>query len=134
MAKVRVVAGCDEEQHEVGAAHDPVPAGEQQRRGVESLRHAQRDHEQSRHCGEDREPDDFLLGVDDAGEPRIANPCPPHHAEHEQALGESLPRGLVRHQRGALRERQNEDEVEEELERSDPLSLPHGRRQAGRTG
>ena len=36
--------------------------------------------------------------------------------------------GLGRHQRGALREREDEDEVEEQLERCDPLFLASGRR------
>ena len=40
---------------------------------------------------------------------------------------EPCPRRLGRHQRGALRQRQHEDEVEEQLERRDALGLPENR-------
>ena len=33
-----------------------------------------------------------LLGVDHAGQPRVADPRPPQHPEHEQSLGEARPR------------------------------------------
>ena len=60
-----------------------------------------------------------LLGVDDARQPRVADPRPPQHAEHEQPLREPLPGRLVGHQRRALGQREHEDEVEEQLERRD---------------
>src|SRR4029079_5219078 len=42
-------------------------------------------------------------------------------------LRESLPGGLLRHQRRALREREHEHEVEEQLERGDALLPPQRR-------
>ena len=45
-------------------------------RVVERLRDAQRHDEQRRHRREDRDPDRALLGIDDAGEPRVARPRP----------------------------------------------------------
>jgi hypothetical protein len=79
----------------------------------------QRGHEQPGHRREYRDADDALLGIDRARQPRVADPRPPQGAEHEQALGQARPRRLVGHERGALREREDEDEVEEELERRD---------------
>ena len=38
------------------------------------------------------QPHRALLGVDDAGQPRVADPRPPQHAEHQQALGRGPPR------------------------------------------
>jgi hypothetical protein len=90
-----------------------------------------------RHRGEDDEPDDALLRVHDAGEPGVADPAPPQHAEHEHPLREPLPRRRVGHQRRALGEREDEDEVEEQLERRDALAPAHHRgdaRRAARRG
>ncbi len=68
-----------------------------------------------------------LLRVDHAREPGVADPGPPQHAEHEQALGDALPGRVVGHQLRALREGEHEDEVEEQLERRDRLLLAqHG--------
>jgi len=90
------------------------------------------DDQQRRHRDEDREPDGVLLGVDDAREPGVADPRPPQDAEHEQALRQARPGRLVGHERRALREREHEDEVEEELQRRDGLLLAHRCRQAAR--
>ena len=54
------------------------------------------DDQQRRHRGEHGEPDRALLGVDDAGQPGVADPGPPQHAEHERAPGEPLPGRVVR--------------------------------------
>jgi hypothetical protein len=110
--------------------HHEVRAREQQRLGPERARHAQRDHEEGGHRGEHRQPDRPLLWIDDAGQPRVADPRPPHHAEHEHALGNALPRRVVGHQRRALRQREDENEVEEQLQRGDAGLLAQHRGQA----
>src|SRR4029079_11891116 len=73
-----------------------------------------------------------LLGIDDARQPRVAAPRPPQHREAEQRLDESRPPQRRRDQRGALRQREHEDEVEEELEGRDALLLAAYRRQPSR--
>ena len=88
--------------------------------------HAERDDQQRRHRGEDDQPHRALLGVDDAGQPGVADPGPPEHAEHQQALGQPRPGRVVGHQRRALGDREDEDEVEEELQRRHPLALAPG--------
>ena len=84
------------------------------------------------HRAEDRQPHDALLGVDDAGQPRVADPRPPQHAEDQQPAGHALPGRVVGHQRRALRQREHEDEVEEQLERGDRLLVAQDRGQARR--
>jgi hypothetical protein len=128
VAEARVVAAGEHEQRDLREADDRVGAGEQERLVAERAGHAQRHDEERGHGGEHHQPHGALLRVDHARQPGVADPRPPHHAEHQQALGEALPGRLVGHQRGALRQRQDEDEVEEQLERRDSrLLAQHGR-------
>ena len=62
VAEPRVVAARHHEQHDLRRAHHAVGAGEQQRRVVERLGHAERHHEQATHGGEDREAHDPSSG------------------------------------------------------------------------
>ena len=111
----------DEEEDYLRYAHDGVGSREHEGGVAECLGHAQRHHEQARHGAEDRVANGALLGVDDAREPGVADPRPPQHGEHEDAACEALPGRGLRHERRALRQGEHEDEVEEELERRDPL-------------
>ena len=128
-AQLRLVAARDQEEADLRVADDRVGAREQQRLVLERARDGERDDEERGHRGEHHEPHAALLGVDDARQPRVADPRPPHHAEHEQALGEALPRRVGGHQRRALGEREHEDEVEEQLERRDARLLAERRGQ-----
>ena len=49
---------------------------------------------------------------------------------NSHALEQSFPRRRGRDQRGALGQREHEDEIEEELERGDPLAVAQDRPQA----
>jgi hypothetical protein len=49
----------------------------------------------------------------------VSAPRPPQSGEHEHAAVEPLPRRVIRHQGRDLREREDEHEVEEKLERDD---------------
>ncbi len=131
----RVVLGAGEhEEGDLGAAHDPVDQREGKGQVAEGFRHAERDQQQRRHRAEDDQAHRTLLGVDHAGQPGVAGPGPPEHAEHQQALGQARPGRVVRHQRRALGYRQHEDEVEEELQRRYPLAFAQGRAEAGGAG
>ena len=128
----RVVLGAGEhEERDLGAAHDAVDQREGERQVAEGFRHAERDEQQRRHRAEDDQAHRALLGVDHAGQPGVAGPGPPEHAEHQQALGQARPGRVVRHQRRALGDRQHEDEVEEELQRRYPLAFAQGGAEAG---
>jgi hypothetical protein len=79
-----------------------------------------------RHRREHREPRQVLVGVDLVREPGVGAPRPPQGGEHQHAAAEPLPRGVVRHQGRDLREREDEHEVEEELERDDAFLAAGG--------
>ena len=101
----------------------PIASAKASAEVAERLRHADRGDQHRRHRGEEDEPDRARLGVDHAGQPGVADPGPPEHAEHQQSLRQPRPGRVVRHQRGALGDREDEDEVEEELQRRHPLAL-----------
>ena len=50
-------------------------------------------------------------------------PRPTRARQHQHPAPEASPGGVLRHQRGYLRQREYEDEVEEQLERRNPLLL-----------
>ena len=83
-SEVGIVAVGDPEERDLAGADDRVGADEEQGLRVERLRHGERRHEQPGHRAEHHEPDDPLLGIDDARQPRVADPGPPEHGEHEQ--------------------------------------------------
>ena len=132
--KRRIVATGHHEQGDVTQPHHPVGDGEGDGTVTERLGDAEPDHEQAGHRAEDDDPDRAFLGFDDARQPRVAHPRPPDHGEGEHPPADTGPVGLGHHQRGALGEREHEDEIEEQLERSDRLPLaqfhPQPRRMA----
>jgi len=130
MAQPRVLAAGNREQHDVRSAHRRVGAGEQQRLRAERARHTERRDEKRGHRREHRQPHQPLLRVNHARQPRVPAPRPPQHAEHEQPLEHPLPRRRAHDQRGALRQREHEHEVEEQLQRRHLLAVAHYRRQA----
>ena len=120
-----IVAAGEHEERDLRPAHDPIGAREEQSLRVECLRHAQRRHEERRHRREHHQAHGALLRIHDAGQPRIAGPGPPQHAEDQQSLRQALPRRIAHHQRRALRQRQHEHQVEEQLEGGHVLLLAH---------
>ena len=130
MAQPVVVGAGEHEEGDVGDAEDAVGEGEGERQVAEGLRNAEGDDQQRRHRGEDHQPRRHLLRIDDAGQPGVSDPAPPKHTQHQQPLGHARPGRMVEHQRRALGDRENEDEVEEELQRRHPLALAPGGFQA----
>ena len=130
LRRLGIVAAGEQEEGDLARPDDGVGDGEGEGEVVERLRDAERDHQQPGHRAEDREADGPLLGVDDAGQPGVADPGPPQHAEHEDPLRQARPGRIVRHQRGALGDGEHEDEVEEELERGDLLAVTQRRAEA----
>src|SRR3712207_8490813 len=51
----------------------------------------------SRHRGEHRQPVADPVGVDEVGQPRVADPRPPHRGEDQHAAPQAAPRGVVGH-------------------------------------
>ena len=133
-AQVVVVGAGEPEEGDVGGAEDADREGEGEAEVAEGLLDAERDDQHRRHRREDDQADRALLGVDDAGQPGVADPGPPEHAEDQQALRQSRPGLVVGHQRRALGDREDEDEVEEELQRRHPLALAADGARAGGCG
>ena len=129
-AQPSVLAAREQEQGDVRGAHGGVRQRELEAVARERVRHRQRHQQHRRHRRDQGDPDRALLGVHDAREPRIAGPRPPQEGEHQHGLGEPAPRRPRHDQRGALRDREDEHEVEEELERPHALALPHRRAEA----
>ncbi len=127
-----VVAAGQHEQHDVRRAHDRVGAREQQRLVAERARDADRGDQERGHRDEDHEPHGSLLGVDDARQPGVADPRPPQHPERQKALEHAAPGRRVHDQRRALRQREHEHEVEEQLQRRYPLVVAQHRADARR--
>ena len=111
-----IVPAGDQVERDVGGPDDAVGDGEGEGPVVEGLRHAQAHDQQPGHRPEDHQPDGALLRVDHARQPRVADPGPPQHGQHEQPTAQAVPVGVGDHQRRALGEAEDEDEVEEELE------------------
>jgi hypothetical protein len=126
VAKLVVVGAGKHEEADLGDPHGAVDEREDDREVAEGLRDAERDEQQRRHRPEDDQAHGALLRVDDAGQPGVADPGPPEHAEHQQPLGEPRPGRVVGHQRRALGEGEHNDEVEKQLERRYLLALTQG--------
>src|SRR5215211_6988814 len=71
-------------------------------------------HEVTGHPAEQEEPPCARLRRDGVGHPRVAPVHPPDHTEHQDDLRERTPRRRVVQDRGQLRDREDEHEVEEE--------------------
>jgi hypothetical protein len=100
-----------------------VSEPEREARSAEGGRDREGEHEIRAHGREEDEPSRDALHVHRIGHPRVAAVHPPDHGEHhDDAQKPAAVRGIEQHRR-ELRQREDEDEVEEELERRDPLRL-----------
>src|SRR5207249_1214714 len=103
--------------------------------GVVRVRDCERHEEAAERRDEHGEPDAEAVDVDRVRQPGIAGPGPPDDAEYQGGPREAPGCWLRADQRGDLRDREDEDEVEEELEVAcTPLELLRllGLVQAGR--
>ena len=81
------------------------------------------DDEHRRDRREHRDPHGVSLGVQGVRQPGVPRPGPPERAEEEQPSEETSPGRVVREEARYLREGGDEDEIEEELEGRDPLTV-----------
>ncbi len=123
--KVSVSACSERVEREVHDVHDEEGDPEDDTVLAERFGDGQRGDEHRRHRNQHRPPDRALIGIDSVRQPRVSRPRPPERAEDQEAVREPAPRRIVRQHRRDLRESEDEDEVEEELERGDAL-LPLG--------
>ena len=115
-----------------------VPDAEGETLALVRVRDRERDHEESAHPPEQQEPEPNEVRGDRVRQPRVAVVHPPDHREHHEHLDRGRA-GPGDEHAGQLRDREDEDEIEEELERRDPRApvdrlLGHGEIMAHTTG
>ena len=116
------IAACSERvQREMHDVHDQEGHPEHDTVTAERVGDGQRGDEHRRHRNQHRPPHRAHAGIDGVGQPGVGRPRPPERGEDQETVPEASPRRIVRQDRRDLREREDEDEVEEQLERRDPL-------------
>ena len=119
--QVSIAACCERVEREVHDGHDQERHAEHDPVTAERVGDRQCGHEHRRHRNQHRSPHSAFTGIDGVGQPGVGRPRPPERAEDEETVPEPSPRRIIRQDGRDLREREDEDEVEEKLERSDPL-------------
>ncbi len=122
-ANASAVASGQRVEGDLRQPHQAVGDREAEPAVAECLRDAEGDDEQASRRGQHHEPNRAFLWLDQARQPGETDPRPPQHRQHEHPSADPRPTRLGRHQRGALREPEHEDQVEEQLERLDGLPL-----------
>jgi hypothetical protein len=119
--EIRIAARGESEQRAVHDVDDEEGNAEQDAVIAERRRDGKRRDEHGGHRHQQRRKHNALIGIDRIRQPGIGRPRPPERCEDQQPLPEPTPRRIVQQHPRDLRERQDEDEVEEELERSDAV-------------
>jgi hypothetical protein len=119
--QISVAPCCERVQREPDDVHDQERNPENDTVTVESLGDGQRGDEHRRHRDQHRAPYRVLTGIDGVGQPGVGGPRPPERGKDQETVPEPTPRRIIRQDRRDLCEPEDEDEVEEELERSDAL-------------
>jgi hypothetical protein len=110
---------------------------------IPRLRDRERDEEQGRHRDDDRRPDHAHVGVRLVAQPGVAAPGEPEQSQQHQTAEHAARTDVVGHEGGDLRDREDEHQVEEQLEGGDgvplvggqdvgPQAQPPARRRGGR--
>jgi hypothetical protein len=86
------------------------------------LRDREGDEEQGRHRDHHRAAEHALVGVRLVAEPGVAAPGPPQEEQQHEPAQCAPPAEVVGHERGHLGDREDEDQVEEQLQRGDPVA------------
>ena len=118
----RLRRGGPDEQRRVDRDDDEVAHAEGQAAAMEGAGDGEGQHEVAGHAAEQDRPLAQLASRDRVGQPRVAGVHPPDQREHDHDLAQRLPREVMAQHRGELRDREDEDEVEEQLERGDALN------------
>ena len=120
-AQLWIVPARDHVEDDVERANAEVRDPEDE--GIRSERFGRRERHDQHGAGrgEHRQANPTFLGVERVRQPGVGRPRPPQRGQQEGAAQQAL-RGLVRHHEpGDLGDGEDEDEVEEQFERRDPL-------------
>ena len=109
-----------------------IPDPEREPLAAEGLWHCKRDNKERPHAADQEEAVSNVVGRDRIRQPRVAVVHPPDDGEHHDHLGDGSRSATIDQHSGQLGDREDEDEVEEELERRDACTaigfeLRHGR-------
>ncbi len=102
-------------------AHDEIGDAEANPVTAEGARRGERHHEHRRGSGQHGEPDGDFLGIEGIRQPGIRRPGPPQRAEQQQAPTQATPGRIVREEARHLGDGEDHHEIEEQLQRRDPL-------------
>ena len=119
--QISVVACSERIQRELHDVHDQESDSEHDTVTAERVGDGQCGDEHRRHRKQHRPPDRTHFRIDRVRQPGVGGPRPPERGEDQEPVPEPAPRRIVRQHGRHLREREDEDEVEEQLERRDPL-------------
>ena len=108
-------------ERDVHGPHEQVGDAEQDAVVAEGLGHSEGGDQHRAHGREHRQPHGALFGVQRVRQPGVGGPGPPERAQDEHPAQDPAPGRVVGEQARDLRDREDEDEVEEKLERSDAL-------------
>jgi len=121
VGQARVLAAEEDVGADVQDAHDGVGDAEGQRVAAERVRHGDGGDQHRRRGGEERDAEQAVVGGRLVAEPGVGGPGPPDDDQDRHALEQARPGGLGGEEGGDLRDREDEDEVEEELQGGDAL-------------
>ena len=124
------VRGREREEQVASDLDRDVRAREQQRPVAERLGDRDRHHEAREHQPDQQEPHDDRVGVELVGDPRRVVPRPPDREQRDERLPDALPGEVLEQEMRDLRDREDEDQVVEQLERRRPLLLSRRAREA----
>ena len=117
-----VAAGGQREKDHLQEEHHEVGQAEQHPVLTEGIGDSKRGNEHGRRRGEDHQPrGDYLLSRYGVGQPRVTRPRRPQYREQRGGLQHPQPREVIDEEAGYLGEGEDEDQVEEQLQRSDTL-------------
>jgi hypothetical protein len=122
-----------DEQAAVQDDHDGVADRERRAAAVERRRDRERHDEEPRHAPEQQQPVLPAVRRDRVGEPDVAAVHPPRRHEDEQRHRDAAKVGALGKQPGELRDREDERQVEEQLERGRSPAARRGARFHGET-
>jgi hypothetical protein len=99
--------------------NEQVPQAESNTPAVERLGNGERADQKARHSDHEQQPARRAIGSDSVRKPHVAAVHPEQNDEDEDDLCDSFDRGLLGKESRQLRQRENEDQIEEELQRRD---------------
>ena len=107
--------GCEQPEGGASNLHGRIGDGEPEASALKGGRDRRRQHQAAQHHQEDQDADGRQLGVEPVGDPGGVDPHPPHREKQQRDLDRAERREVLQQRMRDLRDREDEDEVEEQL-------------------